>query len=85
MADPYSMTLAEAAGKVLSTEHADVLREAVRLVLAELMEAEVAQAAGAGFYERSPERSTEAQRLPSAHLRHPGGYPRARHPAPAAG
>ena len=59
MADPYSMTLAEAAGKVLSTEHADVLREAVRLVLAELMEAEVAHAAGAGFYERSPERSTQ--------------------------
>jgi putative transposase len=59
MADPYSMTLAEAAGKVLSTEHADVLREAVRLVLAELMEAEVAQAAGAGFYERSSERSTQ--------------------------
>jgi putative transposase len=59
MADPYSMTLAEAAGKVLSTEHADVLREAVRLVLAELMEAEVAQAAGAGFYERSPDRSAQ--------------------------
>jgi transposase-like protein len=50
------MTLTEAANKVLSGEHADVLREAVRLLLAEIMEAEIHEATGAGFYERSPER-----------------------------
>ncbi len=31
MADPNSMTVSEAAGKMLSSEHADVVREAVRL------------------------------------------------------
>jgi hypothetical protein len=37
MADPDSMTVSEAAGKMLSGEHADVLREAVRLMLREIM------------------------------------------------
>jgi putative transposase len=59
MADLNSMTVSEAAGKMLSGEHADVVREAVRLVIAELMEAEVADLAGAGLYERSPERTTQ--------------------------
>jgi putative transposase len=57
MADLSSMTMSEAAGKMLTGEHADVVREAVRLVIAELMEAEVAELAGAGLYERSPERA----------------------------
>ena len=34
-------------------EHADVVREAVRTVLAEIMEAEIAELAGAERYERS--------------------------------
>lgn len=59
MADPYSMTVSEAAGKLLAEEHADVLREAVRMILAELMECEVTEAAGAGPYERSSARLTQ--------------------------
>jgi transposase-like protein len=43
-------------GKVLGDEHADVLRESVRMILGELMEAEVAKLAGAERYEHSPER-----------------------------
>ena len=58
MADPTSMTTAAAAGKLLASEHADVLREAVRLMLIEIMEAEVAQVAGGQRYERSAERSS---------------------------
>ncbi len=58
MADPTSMTTVAAAGKLLASEHADVLREAVRLMLIEIMEAEVAQVAGGGRYERSGERSS---------------------------
>ena len=56
MADLNSLNVSEAAGKMLTGEHADVVREAVRLVLAELMEAEVAGFAGAARYERSAER-----------------------------
>jgi putative transposase len=60
MADDRSMTVREVAGKLLVEEHADVLREAVRVMLGEVMEAEVSAAAGADWYERSAER--EAQR-----------------------
>jgi putative transposase len=56
MADQNSMTVNEAAGKMLAGEHADVLREAVRLMLMEIMEAEVAGLTGAERYERSVER-----------------------------
>jgi putative transposase len=56
MADLNSMNVSEAAGKMLTGEHADVLREAVRLVLIEIMEGEVAEVAGGERYERSPER-----------------------------
>ena len=55
MADRNSMTAPEAAGKMMSGEHADVVREAVRMVLAELMEAEVTGPTGAALYERSAE------------------------------
>jgi transposase-like protein len=58
MADPQSMSVTEAAGKLLCSQHADVLREAVRTVVAELMELEVAGLTGAGRYERSPERAS---------------------------
>jgi transposase-like protein len=59
MADPNSMNASEAAGKMLTDEHADVVREAVRLVIAELMEAEVAGLTGGERYERSAERVTQ--------------------------
>jgi len=58
MADPGSMSVAEAASKFLRSEQADVVREAVRSVVRELMELEVAELAGAGHYERSPERAS---------------------------
>ena len=59
MADLNSMNVSEAAGKMLTGEHADVLREAVRLMLIEIMEGEVAGLAGGERYERSPERLTQ--------------------------
>jgi transposase-like protein len=58
MADRNSMTTAAAAGKLLASEHADVLREAVRLALVEIMEGEVAEVAGAARYERTGERES---------------------------
>ena len=57
MADNQSMSLREAVGKVMCDEHADVLREGVALVVREVMEAEVAELAGAGWYERHPDRA----------------------------
>ena len=45
MAEGQRMTAA-AVEKLLSSEHADVIRESVRLVVAELMEAEVAEMIG---------------------------------------
>jgi len=56
MADHDSMNASEAAGKMLASAHADVLREAVRLMLIEIMEGEVAGLAGGERYERSAER-----------------------------
>ena len=58
MADPQSMSVAEAASKFLCGEQADVVREAVRTVVAELMELEIAELTGAARYERSPERAS---------------------------
>ena len=43
----------------LAGEGVDLVREAVRLVLQELIEAEATAVIGAGRYERSPERTTE--------------------------
>jgi putative transposase len=60
MAGEGSMTVRVAASKLLVEEHADVLGEAVRVMLGEVMEAEVCAAAGAEWYQRSPDR--EAQR-----------------------
>jgi putative transposase len=51
------MSVGEVVGKVLADEHTDVLRQAVVWLAQELMEAEVSQAAGAGYGERNPERA----------------------------
>src|SRR5215212_7046055 len=56
MTDVGRMSVGELVGKVLADEHADVLRQAVVWLAQELMEAEVGQAAGAGYGERSGER-----------------------------
>ena len=57
MADKQSMSLREVVGKVMCDEHADVLRESVAVGVREVMEAEVAQLAGAGWYEHHPDRA----------------------------
>src|SRR3954454_22809547 len=49
------MTIEEVVRKVLLDEHADVIREAVKAVCAELMELEVSELIGAERGERRPE------------------------------
>lgn len=58
MAESQSMTSAEVIAKTLIAEHGDFLREAVAMVAAELMEAEIAGEIGATRGERSPDRAT---------------------------
>jgi putative transposase len=55
MAGAERMTIEEVVRKVLHNEHADVIRESVRLVAQELMEAEVSEVIGAERGERRPE------------------------------
>src|ERR687886_2174979 len=49
------MTIEEVVRRVLREEHADVIRESVRAVAQEMMEAEVSELIGAGHGERRPE------------------------------
>jgi putative transposase len=58
MTDVGRMRVGELVGKVLADEHADVLGQAVCWLAQELMEAEVSQAAGAAYGERSGDRVT---------------------------
>src|SRR5215211_6422646 len=58
MAEGPRMTAAQLADKLLASEHADVLRESVAWIVAELMEAEVTAKVGAELGERTPERLT---------------------------
>jgi transposase-like protein len=58
MAESQSMTTPEVVAKTLIAEHGDFLREAVAMVAAELMEAEISSQIGAGRSERSPDRAT---------------------------
>jgi putative transposase len=55
MAESKSMTVEQVVREVMAGEHADVLRESVRLVVQELMELEVSELIGAEFGERNPE------------------------------
>jgi putative transposase len=57
MTDVGRMSVQELVGKVLADEHAEVLRQAVVWLAQELMEAEVSERAGAGYGERSSERT----------------------------
>lgn len=61
MAEGQSLTTRDAVREVLASEHADVLRESVAVMVRELMELEVAQLAGAELGERAPGRR-QAQR-----------------------
>lgn len=58
MAEDRMMTAADVVAKAMGGEHGDLLRDAVALVVRELMEAEVAQLTGAGHGERCGERVT---------------------------
>jgi putative transposase len=69
MADLGRMTVEELLGKVLADEHSDWLREAVAFFADALMEAEVEQACGAAYRERSPERLTQRNGYRSRMLR----------------
>src|SRR4051794_18446184 len=59
MAEDRRMTAAQVVDKLMSGEHADVVRESVAWVVAELMEAEVAGQIGAELGEVSGERVTQ--------------------------
>ena len=59
MAEDRRMTAAQLADKLMSSEHADVVRESVAFVVAELMDAEVTAQIGAGHGEVAPERVTQ--------------------------
>ncbi len=56
MAEGHRMTAADLVDKLLTSEHADVLRDSVAWLVAELMEAEVAGLTGAELGERAPDR-----------------------------
>ena len=56
MAEGPRMTAAQVADKLLASEHADVLRQRVAWMVAELMEAEVAAQVGAELGQRTPDR-----------------------------
>jgi putative transposase len=59
MADSHNLSADDLVRKVLTDEHADLVREAVAFLCQQLMEAEVAAQVGAGLGERAPgERST---------------------------
>jgi hypothetical protein len=83
MTDVGRMSVGELVGKVLADEHTDVLRQAVVWLAQELMEAEVGQAAGAGYGERNPERAARRNGYRQRPRGHPGGVDRAGHPQAA--
>ena len=73
MAEGPRMTAAQLADKLLASEHADVLRESVAWMVAELMEAEVTAKIGAEPGERTPERTTQRNGYRPRILGHPVG------------
>src|SRR3954447_20404977 len=58
MAEERRMTAVQVVDKLMSSEHADVVRESVAWMVAELMEAEVAGQIGAELGEVAPDRVT---------------------------
>jgi putative transposase len=58
MAGRDRMTIEEVVRQVLRDEHGDVIRESVRAVAQELMEAEVSELIGAQHGERTEDRAT---------------------------
>jgi len=64
MAGSKSLTAREVASEVMASEHADVLRESVAMIVREVTEAEVAQLAGAELGERAPGRRATQRNWP---------------------
>ena len=58
MAERQRMTAEEVVAKLMSDEHADVLRESLRWMVEQLMEVEVSELIGAERGERTPDRAT---------------------------
>ncbi len=58
MAEGRRMTAEEVVAKLMSDEHADVLRESLRWMVEQLMEVEVSELIGAELGERTPDRAT---------------------------
>jgi putative transposase len=58
MAERHRMTADEVVAKLLSDEHADVLRESLGWVVEQLMESEVSELVGAAWGERTDDRAT---------------------------
>ena len=83
MAESQRMTTAEVVAKTMMDEHADFVREAVAMVAAELMEAEISTEIGAGRGEVCPERQTQEKRLPPALVGDPRRRARAGDPTQA--
>ena len=67
------VALRDALGKILESEHADLLRESVALVVREVMELEAAEHAGAERYERSGDRLTYRKWVSPAGVGYVGG------------
>ena len=72
MAERARMTAAQLADKLLASEHADVLRESVAWMAAQLMEADVSAQIGAELGERTPRPGDPPQRLPAPASGTPG-------------
>jgi putative transposase len=58
MAEGQRMTAEEVVAKLMSDEHADLLRESLRWMVQQLMEVEVSELIGAELGERTPDRAT---------------------------
>jgi putative transposase len=58
MAESHRMTAEEVVRMLMSDEHADFLRESLRWMVEQLMEAEVSELVGAELGERTPDRAT---------------------------
>ena len=73
MAGRDRMTIEEVVRQVLREEHGDVIRESVRVVAQELMEAEVSELIGVAHGERTRGSGDASQRVSGPALGHAGG------------
>ena len=85
MAGQDRMTIAEVVRQVLREEHADVIRESVRAVAQELMEAEVSDLIGGGAASAPRTVRTPSQRLSPQAVGHQGRGDRAADPQDPSG